>query len=138
MAEGPDVEGCEHLQEGPAAAVTAAATSSAAAPAIANDHKRYDITLVAVGGQQGGSVRFNSAEAGDYILFLNKDVPVSFKDATGKAIAIEESTKSATQCTDIQGRHVVELGVGVQYIEFGPTTETSVSVVLEEAAHAGE
>src|SRR5688572_14994746 len=51
--ENPDVEGCEHLQEGPATAVTATATSENA-PAIRADHRRYDVTLVAGNGGNSG------------------------------------------------------------------------------------
>jgi hypothetical protein len=132
--ENPDVEGCEHLKEGPASSITASATANGA-PAVKNDHRRYDITLVDVTGGKGGSVSFAAAEESDYIIFTSADVPVSIQDANGQAVAIEASAKSSTECVEIKGRHTVPMKVGTHTITFGPTTLTSVSVVIEEAAH---
>lgn len=132
--ESADAEGCEHLQNGPGAAVTATPSASGA-PAVSNDHKRYDIALVDVSGQKGGSVTFAASEATDYVFFLGADVPFSVANANGQAVAIEESAKSSSECTDIKGRHVVPLAVGTYTLSFGPTSATSVSVVVEEAAH---
>ena len=129
-----DVEGCEHLKEGPAVAVTAA-TSTTGAPAVSNDHKRYDVTLVDVTGGKGGSVSFAADEATDFIFFLNADVPVQFLDATGAAATPESSVNSSTVCTDIRKKHTVPLKVGTYALSFGPTTQSAVSVVIEEAGH---
>ncbi|MCP3142571.1 hypothetical protein [Pyxidicoccus xibeiensis] len=131
--ENVDVEGCEHLQEGPATPVTATLTGTP--PPVSNDHRRYDITLVDGTGGKTGSVSFAAAEATDYVIFTGADVAVTVKNAGGATVEIEESTKSSTQCTDIKGRHVVPLTVGTHTLTFGPTTAASVSVVIEEAAH---
>ncbi|WP_224361812.1 hypothetical protein [Hyalangium versicolor] len=130
--ESIDSEGCEHLQKGPSTPVTATA-SATGAPAVSNDHRRYDISLIDVTGGKGGSVSFAVSEAIDYILFTNADVPVTVKDANGQTIAFEESAKSSTECSDIKGRFTVPLAVGTQTFTFGPTTATSVSLVIEEA-----
>lgn len=132
--ESADVEGCEHLQNGPATAITAT-PGAAGAPEVSNDHKRYDVTLVDVSGQKGGSIAFAASEAADYVFFLNTDVPFAVASAGGQAVAIEESAKSSTECTDIKGRYIVPLEVGTYTLSFGPTSATSVSVVVEEAAH---
>jgi hypothetical protein len=100
---------------------------------VSNDHHRYDITLTDVTGGKGGSVSFAVAAATDYILFTNTDVQVAVKDANGQTIAIAASANTSTQCTDIKGRYTVPLAVGTQTITFGPTTATSVSLVIEEA-----
>jgi hypothetical protein len=131
--ETADSEGCEHLQKGPSTTVNASATTTGA-PAVSNDHRRYDLTLVDVTGGKGGSVSFAAAKAADYILFTGVDVPVVSKDSHGQTIAPEASTKSSSECTDIKGRHTVPLGVGTHTFTFGPTTATTVSLVLEEAA----
>jgi hypothetical protein len=133
--EDPDVEGCEHLQDGPAVAVTAA-TAAGATPAVADDHQRYDVTLVAATGGMGGFVRFAAAAASDYIFFLNADVPVQFRDAAGAVVPPEDSASSSTVCTDIKGRHLVPLEVGPYDLQLGPTTATMVGIVVEPAAHA--
>lgn len=132
--ESADTEGCEHLQNGPAATVTASATATGA-PAVNNDHKRYDVTLVDVSGQKGGSVTFAASEAADYVFFLGANVGFSVANANGQAVAIEESATSSSECTEVKGRHVVPLSVGTYTLTFGPTSATSVSVVVEEAAH---
>lgn len=132
--ESVDTEGCEHLQSGPAATVTATATATGA-PAVSNDHKRYDVTLADVNGQKGGSVTFAASEATDYVFFLGADVAFSVANASGQAVAIEESANSSSECSDIKGRHVVPLSVGTYTLTFGPTSAASVSVVVEEAAH---
>ena len=131
--ENVDVEGCEHLQEGPATAVTATLTGTP--PAVSNDHRRYDITLVDGTGGKSGSVSFAAAEATDYIIFTSADVALTVTNSSGAAVEIEESTKSSSQCTDIKGRHVVPMTVGTHTLTFGPTTASSVSIVIEEAAH---
>lgn len=130
--ENADVEACEHLQEGPASSVTASA-SGTGAPTVSNDHRRYDIALVDVTGGKGGSVSFAAAEATDYILFTSADVPVVVKDSNGQTVAFEATTKSSSECTEVKGRHTVPLTVGTYTLTFGPTTATSVSLVIEEA-----
>ncbi|WP_164016935.1 hypothetical protein [Pyxidicoccus trucidator] len=131
--ENVDVEGCEHLQEGPSTAVTATLTGTA--PAVDNDHRRYDITLVDGAGGKTGSVSFAADEATDYVIFTGADVPLTVRDSSGAVVDIEESTKSSSQCTDIKGRHVVPMTVGTHTLTFGPTPTASVSIVIEEAAH---
>lgn len=130
-----DVEGCEHLKEGPPVAVTAAATADLA-PAVDADHMRYDVALIDVTGGKGGFVKYAAPEATDYLFFLGADVPVQFLDAANAPVAPEESTTSSTVCTEIKGRHLIELAVGTYAIKIGPTAQTSVGIVVEEAAHA--
>lgn len=132
-----DVEGCEHLQEGPSSVVTATAATSGA-PSVSNDHKRYDITLPAGTGGNVGSVSFASGEATDYVLFLGADVPVKVTNSSGQEVAFEETAKTSEECTEVKGRHVVPLGVGTYTLTFGPTTQGSVSLVIEETAHEEE
>ncbi|HYO56060.1 hypothetical protein [Archangium sp.] len=129
-----DVEGCEHLKEGPSASVNASASASGA-PAVNNDHKRYDITLPAGSGGNTGSVSFAASEAIDYVFFLGADVPLKVTNASGQEVAFEASTKSSTQCTEIKGRYVAPLQVGTYTLTFGPATQGSVSLVIEEVAH---
>ncbi|NRD56592.1 hypothetical protein [Corallococcus exiguus] len=126
-----DEEGCEHLQEGPAAAVTAAVSGTG--PAVSNDHKRYDIALVDIAGGKGGAVSFAVSEATDYVLYMSAPVPVTVTNSRGVAVEFEESATSSSLCTDIKGRHVVPLTVGTHTLTFGPSTLSSVSLVIEES-----
>jgi hypothetical protein len=132
--ESVDVEGCEHLQRGPASSITATATATGA-PAVKDDHRRYDIALADVTGGKGGSVTFAAAAAGDYVLFTSADVPVAVTDANGQAVAIEASVKSSPECTEIKGRHTIPMKVGTHTLTFGPTTGASVSIVIEPDEH---
>jgi hypothetical protein len=127
-------EACEHMQLGPSAARTATA-SAAGAPAISNDHVRYDVTLVPVTGGNGGVVTFAAAEATDYVLFLDANVPVAVTGPTGVAITPEEVLQSIPECTDVRTRVLVPLTVGTHQIQFGPTAGGIVRVVVEEALH---
>ena len=128
--EETDSEGCEHLQQGPGVAVTASSTASGA-PAVSNDHKRYDIALPSSGT---GSVSFAASEATDYVFYLNADVPLAITTGSGQSVAFEASAKSSTSCTDIRGRHVAPLSVGTHTLTFGPGSGT-VSLVIEESDH---
>lgn len=130
-----DVEGCEHLQEGPSAAVNASASATGTLPAVSNDHKRYDITLPAGTGGNGGSVSFAAAEATDYVFFLGSAVDLKITNASGAQVSFEESVAKSDVCAEIKGRHVAPLQVGTYTLTFGPTSQGSVSLVIEEAAH---
>ena len=129
-----DIEGCEHLQEGPAASVTATAAASGA-PAVSNDHKRYDISLPAGSGGNVGSVSFAAAEASDYVFFLGSNVALKVTSASGETVTFEESATRSAACTAIKGRYVAPLQVGTYTLTFGPTSESSASLVIEETAH---
>jgi len=133
----PDLEGCEHLQEGPAVALTATNTADTA-PAVLADHMRYDVTLIATTGATafGGFVKYAAPEATDFVFYLSADVPVEFLDATGAVVLPETSANSSTACAEIMGRHLIPLEVGTYGLQLGPTTRTSVSVVVEEVAHS--
>ncbi len=130
-----DEEACEHLKNGPAASVTATAASSGA-PAIKSDHKRYDVTFVDITGGKGGYVTYAAAEKGDYLFFFDRAAPVKFFDGSNKEVAPERSESSSTSCAEVMARHTVPLEVGTYSLSFGPTTETSVKIVVEQNAHA--
>jgi hypothetical protein len=135
--ESIDVEGCEHLVEGPEVAVAATAVAEGA-PTVADDHMRYDVSLVEVDGGNGGTVAFEADEASDFIFFLSADVALAITDSSDQAVEIEESASSSPECEEIRGRHVVPMEVGTHYLTFGPTAEEQVSVVVEHADHEHE
>lgn len=137
VAEDPDVEGCEHLGEGGLVkAVTAASPGATESiPTVNTPHTRYDITLVASGSQKVGKVLFNSGEANDYLFFLNQDVAFQVRNSEGQVVALEASATGSVKCGIVKGRHLVELGVGGYTLHFGPTSLSSVGMVVEEASH---
>ena len=131
-----DAEACEHLQEGPNVAVTATAAATGA-PSVGTEHTRFDVTLIDVTGGKGGSVSFASEHEADHVVFLSEEVVLKVKDGAGAEVALESSAASSADCALVKGRHVVDLGVGTYTFSFGPTTKTSVQLVIEvdEAAH---
>lgn len=129
-------DGCEHLKEGPAKAVTATATANGA-PDVSDEHTRFDIALVDVSGGKGGTVIFRAGAEKDYAFTLGADVTLKVKDSSGAEVAFEESAKSSSACTELKALHVAELKAGSHTLEFGPTSQTSVSlVVVEGGEHA--
>lgn len=130
-----DVEGCEHLQEGPFVNITASAARDAAAPAVAVNHTAYTTALTA---GAVGYVSFAATEAIDYIVFLDKPVPFEVFDTNGAKIALEGSATSSPECETIKGKHTFPLGVGTAYFALGPNMGMPVNVVVEEAAGHAE
>jgi hypothetical protein len=126
-----ETEACEHLKEGPAAPTSATLTAEGA-PEVKADHKRYDITLLPGTGGNRGTVRFNSAESAEWSFFTDKDIPVVVRDASGTSLPILEQSKRSTFCLEVKAHNVFKLDVGPYTAEFGPTTETTVGLVVEE------
>lgn len=131
-----ETDGCEHLKEGPARPVTATATATNA-PDVSEKHARFDITLVDVTGGKGGTVIYNVSAEKDFGFILGADVPFKVSTSAGTAVTFEETAKSSTACTELKAKYVADLKAGRHTLEFGPTTQASVSlVVVEGGAHA--
>jgi len=130
----PDTDACEHLQEGPASAITASANETGA-PLVNNDHRRYDLSLIDGAGGKGGSVSFAVTEANDYTLFLTEIVPVNLKDANGQRIEVVASGTNSFECSEVERRHMFALPVGTYTLTFGPTMVGSLSLVIVGAEH---
>lgn len=124
--ENPDLEACEHLEEGPFEEVAAGASADDTAPAIADDHTSYTVTLP-------GFVQFAADEAGDFVFYLDADVDVALTDSSGGAVAAEESATSSEACGTIQGKHTYDLEVGTYFVELSGTG--TVNVVVEHGGH---
>lgn len=121
---------CEHMIEGPASAHDA--TTSAPFPDVTAEHTRHDVALVDVAGGKGGSVAYEAASETDYAVFLSVDIPIAFYDSSGAELAVEESA-AVDACDEVAVQKTVELPVGTVELRLGPTTETSVSLVIEAA-----
>ena len=129
-----DGEGCEHLAKGPAAAITAVALVGTTAPAIASDHKRYDVTVA----ETGGWVKFESAAATEWVFYVAPDATLSVTDAGSKDVPLASSAKTTPACADVKGRYSAKLGVGVHYVKITPAKgQTKVGVVVEDANGKG-
>ena len=134
--EDPSVEACEHTKDGPFADVTAGLDASTA-PDATHEHTSVRVTLDEAGGQYAGGVSYAAAEAGDFVIFLTRDVPLTIASSSGDAVAIE-ATAAVDACTDVAVAHTVELEVGTYHLTLGPTTEASVGIVVEHAGGGHE
>ncbi len=121
-------DACEHMKDGPAQAVTAAATE-ADAPVVSIPHTRVDVTLTDHGGANGGFLRFEADEAGEVVFFFGADVPVK---VGGAALSGGEPVDA---CAEAAVHYELDLDVGPVTIEVGPTDETSVGFVFVETGH---
>lgn len=133
--EDPTAEACEHLG-GPPTPITAAANNTSA-PAIAADHKRYELTLPDGASGKTGVVSFTSAQKGHLIVFLSADVPLSMKGASGVDATLNESSKTGFPCAQLKASYEYEVGIGRYDLTFGGggNTVATVSVVLESEQH---
>jgi hypothetical protein len=129
-------DGCEHLKDGPAKAVTATSAVTGA-PDVSDEHTRFDIALVDVSGGKGGTVIYRAGAQKDFGFILNQDVTLKVKDSAGAEVAFEETAKNSSACTELKAKYVAGLKAGSHTLEFGPTTQASVSlVVVEGGEHA--
>ena len=131
-----DVEGCEHMTEGPFVDVTAGA-DAASAGEVRSDHHAYRVALAA---GQAGYASYAADAAGDHVFFFDTDIALEVQDDQGAAVTIEESVTSIVACTEVKARHTVPLpAVGTYYLKLGPATAaTTVTIVIEEAGHHHE
>lgn len=135
-----DPEVCEHLTEGPYVEHTATDALDTA-PDVSAEHTAHTITLVDFAGQNGGYVAFQAPAAGEYLFYLDADLPLSIQSSAGGDVPIEAScnpTACSDACTAIVGRHLVDLEVGTYYLELGPTLEDSVNLAHEAVGEHAE
>lgn len=133
--EDPDIEGCEHLTEGPYQEVTVSAGRDAQAPWVAANHVSYTIGLLPGGAP--GYVTYDSTEEGEAYLYLDQSVGVKVFTSAGTEVPLASSATSTEACVEVKGRHVVEVGVGVHYIELTAGDGlAAVNLVIEATDHA--
>ena len=127
----PEADACEHMVEGPNEEVTAIADMAGEAPDTGEHHTRWDIALVDDGGGTfNGYVDLVVEEEGESIVFLDHDIPMTIWDAAGDEVPLLRADDSITACTEVDASNTYELGVGTYLLGFGPTTESSVSVIV--------
>ena len=126
-------EGCEHLKQGPFVDVTGGADFKSAGE-VKEDHKAYRVSIP-VGAVS--YAKFAAGDKGDHIFFLNAAVLFEVLDDLGKTVKLEGSETSVKECTEVKGRHIVELpAVGTYYLKFGPSAASNkVTLVIEASGH---
>ena len=134
--ETPEQEACEHLAEGPSQSIEAASLATDTLANAALEHTRVDVTLTDYEGAKGGFVNFEADAEGDFLFFMNADIPLSILDGAGNEVAIEATTKNSDLCAEIAVTHTVEFSVGTYLLRFGPTDLTEVGLVHELSGDA--
>ena len=122
-------EACTHTRSGPYVNIEAS-TAPAGLGDATHAHTGVVISLTPTTGGNGGMVTLKADEAADYMLFLSADLPLVVRDAANAEVGIEESA-AVTECDEVAVKHVVEMQKGTYTLEFGPTTETKVTLVVE-------
>jgi hypothetical protein len=124
-----DLEGCEHMTEGPFLDVTAG-SDAATAGEVKSDHHAY---RVAVAAAQAGYVTYAAGAAGDHVFFLDANAAFAVQDDQGAAVAVAATVTDFTACTAVNVKHTVALpSVGTYYLVLGPeAAATTVSIVIE-------
>ena len=130
-AENVEAEGCEHLAEGPATALTAAAPGSAEVPAVSDDHTRYDITVATADGVTAGVVEFASDAAGEHSLFFNTEVGLEVTGPDGAVVPVDHAHTSSTLCAEIKYWAIYDLDVGTYRLRLSPAQPGVVGLVIE-------
>lgn len=127
--EHEELEACEHLADGPARSLTA--VSEGEGPALSDDHTRYDVTLTAITGGNGGQVHLAADAAAEYGFYLSAEVPLAITDADGNPVTLEQKPLPEDACSELALWVAADLTVGTWVLRFGPTAQGSVSVVVE-------
>ncbi len=123
-------EACAHMKNGPDSAITATA-SLKGAPGISKGHLRYTISMTGEGDAKTGYVTYTAAKAEDYRFFLSQDIPLVFSTA-GAVVAPEKMATNVEACSDlIKADYTVELAAATYTLTFGPTSASTVQVVVE-------
>jgi hypothetical protein len=129
---------CTHFQTGTPVAVTAAAARDTGAAQVGIGHELHAVSLVSFEGAQGGYLRLIPDEEAHVALFLSQDVPVAVEDASGVARAVHDQLLQPATCAAIRKALLYELQAATSYLRLGPTSESAVDLVAEEAAHEHE
>jgi hypothetical protein len=120
-----DGEGCDGLENGPFAQVTAGTGMDDTAGAITIDGA-FTVTLPASGV---GFLAFDSQDDTEYIVFADRPIAVAAFTPEGVEIMAQARATSTDVCTIVMRRDIIELPVGLFYFGLGPDTGT-VNVVL--------
>jgi len=128
---------CIHLENGPGVTVVASADRGGP-PDISVEHTRYDVTLAASGDSCGGRVEFASGQAGHYVVFLTRDIPLAVEDAFGAPLTPLHAGGASPDCGLVAAHCQYELGIGTYTFILGPSADCTVSLVVEGSDHEHE
>lgn len=129
----PADDGCEHMIQGPSAALTAIADAAGDAPDMVEHHVRYDVTLPGDAGLYSGYVDLIMDEPGEFVIFLGQGVPMAVSDSNGEDVLPEVIDTDVTECAEVSAGYTFDLGVGTYRLSLGPSDDALVQVVVVDA-----
>lgn len=126
---------CIHTLYGPFANATASARGGAIAeaPLVASVHRQWSVELPAEGAAFAGQARVSFTGTGErrYLLYLDRDVPVTLATEAGGVVDASTTTAPAA-CPGIQRVATVTLARGTSYrMALGPAPSGSVKLIWE-------
>lgn len=127
-------DGCEHMINGPGAALTAIAELTGDAPDLVEDHVRYEIILAGDAAPYGGHVDLIMDEQGEFVIFLSPDVPLTVFDSSGEDVPPEAIDTDVKECAEVSAGYTFDFGVGTYRLSLGPSDEAQVQVVVVDVA----
>lgn len=121
---------CGHLVGGPFESVNAAPDAT---DALGPDHnatfEHTAVTTMLISG--AGFVHLDIEEEGEFAIGLSSNIPLSFTHE-GAAVTPEESFQPPSNlCSDLAIVHVIDLEAGEIVLEFGPSSESDIVMVVE-------
>lgn len=124
---------CGHVLMDSATPVSASATASPSSPRTDQTHQRYEVTLPSSGNAYTGSTRLRLVGDTDYLLFLDREVPLALSTQGGTAVALE-SAAAPPACAGITHQvRFTTLADRDYYATFGPLAEPAFQLLLELA-----
>lgn len=125
--ESPAVDACGHFANGPAAPLTAS-PDAGTAPLAPELHTRYDVTLVDVGGSNGGFVSFAVSEASEYNVFLGADVTAELALVASGVITPEAEGTTDADCAAVARWYTWDLAIGTYVLELDAVSASTAAV----------
>lgn len=120
-------QACTSLQSGSVTMVMGQDPFSMNAPAISGGQQ---VNRVSIPPRAAGHVTYTAPTSGEYIFYTSVDVPLAVFAEDGQLIDVKALRLRIPECTQVNGRHTVDLQAGKYVIRLGPDQATSVDVVV--------
>lgn len=132
--ESPDVDACEHLNDGPFIDVTPTETATVDNNAVfAAEHTAYRVDTSGT----AAFTSFSSDEAAEFYLYIDSPTATVtvWQDDAMTEVTAEESVTSSADCAQVEGRFTYDLEVANYFLQVEDNTAANVLVYLAEADH---
>src|SRR5690554_1392000 len=131
-------EACTHAQDSPTA-VQAGLGFAVVDVNVDQQHTLYEVTLNGTANGTGpydGFLEYDVTEHADYLIFTSSEVEVEVYDNTLAKMAI--ASTGVESCEELAQSHRVSLDAGSYVIYLGPSSEQTLSLIIESEGHDHE